>query len=82
MTPFNYIYHETECKGNYLPSDKAKGCIKVIFHEHSAIIIPTGIPTRNGQIIWVQLVQPGEAVWPHDLIQIMGEALSAAATPV
>lgn len=62
-----------------MPSDKGKGWVKVIFHEHSAIIIPTGIPTRNNQIIWVQMVQPGEAVWPHELIQILGEALSAIA---
>jgi hypothetical protein len=79
MTPFNFIYHDQESKGICIPSDKGKGWVKVIFHEHSAIIIPTGIPTRNNQFIWVQMVQPGEAVWPHELIQILGEALSSIA---
>lgn len=77
MTPFSYVYHENESKRNFLPSDKGKGWVKVIFHEHSAIIMPTGIPSRNNQVIWAQMVQPGEVVWPHELIQIMGEAVSA-----
>jgi hypothetical protein len=75
MTPFTFTYHEKECKGNFLPSDKGRGWIKVIFFEHSAIILPAGFQTRDNKMIWVQSIQQGEAVWPHDLIQTLGEAI-------
>lgn len=78
MTPFTYTYNEKECDGNFLPSDKGKGWIKVMFFDHSATVLPTGIQTKNNKTIWVQSVQPGEYVWPHDLIQTLGEALEAA----
>ena len=75
MTAFTYTYHEKECNGHYLPSDKGKDWIKVIFFDHSAIIMPTGIQTKDNKMIWVQTVQHGEAVWPHELIQAMSEAI-------
>ena len=78
MTPFTYTYNEKECDGNFLPSDKGKGWIKVMFFDHSATILPTGIQAKNNKTIWVQTVQPGEYVWPHDLIQVLGEALEGA----
>ena len=77
MTSFTYTYNEKECNGNFLHSDKGKGWIKVIFSDHSAIIIPTSIQTKNHKTIWVQTIQPGEFVWPHDLIQALGEAVEA-----
>jgi hypothetical protein len=75
MTAFTFTFHEKEYLGNYLPSDKGKGWIKVMFFDHSAIIFPTGIQKKNNKNIWVQTVKPGEGVWPHELIQIMGEAI-------
>jgi hypothetical protein len=74
MKSFTYTYHEKECTGNCLPSDRGKGWIKVMFFDHSATISPTGIRTKNNKTIWVQVIQPGEAVWPHELIQTLGEA--------
>jgi hypothetical protein len=78
MTRFTYTYNEKECDGNFLPSDKGRGWVKVIFFDHSATVLPTGIRTKNDKTIWVQSVQPGEYVWPHDLIQALGEALEMA----
>ena len=77
MTSFTFTYHEKEYPGNYLPSDRGKGCIKVIFFEHSAIIIPTGIQKKNNKKIWIQVINNGEGVWPHELIQILGEAIES-----
>jgi hypothetical protein len=78
MTPFTYTYNEKECDGNFLPSDKGRGWIKVMFFDHSATVLPTSIRTKNNKTIWVQTVQPGEYVWPHDLIQALGEAVEVA----
>jgi hypothetical protein len=75
MTSFTYSYHEKECIGNFLPSDKGQGWIKVIFFEHSTIILPAGFKTKDNKMIWVQSVQQGESIWPHDLIQTLGEAI-------
>lgn len=75
MTPFTFIFHEKECSGNFLSSDKGRGWIKVIFFDHSAIILPAGIKTRDDKMIWVQCVQHGELVWPHDLVQAMAEGI-------
>jgi hypothetical protein len=47
----------------------------VIFFEHSTIILPAGFKTKDNKMIWVQSVQQGEAIWPHDLIQTLGEAI-------
>jgi hypothetical protein len=76
METFTYTYHDQECIGNFLPSERGKGWVKVIFFDHSATILPTGIKTRENKTIWVQAIQAGEAVWPHELIQTLGEALS------
>jgi hypothetical protein len=75
MTSFTYTYHEKECTGNFHPSDKGRGWIKVMFFEHSTIILPAGFQTKNNKMIWVQFVQQGEAIWPHELIQTLGEAI-------
>jgi hypothetical protein len=74
MVSFTFTYHDKDCKGNYLPSDRGKGWLKVIFFDHSATIQPTQIINRENKTIWVQVIQPGESVWPHDLIQALGEA--------
>ncbi len=74
MVSFSFTYHEKECIGNFLPSDRGKGWLKVIFFDHSAIIQPSGIMNRENKMIWVQVIQPGESVWPHELIQALGEA--------
>ena len=78
MTPINFTFHDTEFTGNCLPSDKGKGWYKVLFFDHSAVILHAGIKTKEGKNIWVQSVQPGEAIWPHELIQKLGEAIEAA----
>ncbi|MDP9041429.1 MAG: hypothetical protein M3N30_05570 [Bacteroidota bacterium] len=75
MTTFIFTFRGKECKGIYLPSKKGKGWIKVIFLDHSAIIMPTAVQDGNNKTIWVQMVSSGEAVWPHDLIQVMGETI-------
>jgi hypothetical protein len=75
MNPFNFTYHEKECTGYYISSDKGKGWYKVIFFEHSAIIFPTAIQKKDNKRIWIQAVNPGEGVWPHELIQILGDAI-------
>lgn len=74
MESFTFTYHDKECIGNYLVSERGKGWLKVIFFDHSATIQPTGIKTRENKTIWVQVIQAGEAVWPHELIQTLGEA--------
>ena len=75
MTPFIFTYQEINCSGLFLDSDKGRGWFKVIFYDHSAIIFPTGLRSKNNRRIWVQNVQTGEAVWPHELIQAMGESI-------
>ena len=75
MTPFTYTYHEKENQGNFVPTGKGYGWIKVFFHEHSAIILRAGFQTRESKMVWVQCVQHDEPVWPHDLIQALGEAI-------
>ena len=75
MTPFTFTFHEKECQGYFLPSDKGRGWFKVIFFDHSAVILPAGIKTRDNRMIWVQCVQHGELVWPHELVQAMGEGI-------
>jgi hypothetical protein len=75
MTTFTYTYHERECSGNFLPSERGKGWMKVMFFEHSAIILPAGFQTKDNRMIWVQWVQQGDPVWPHELIQTLGEAI-------
>jgi hypothetical protein len=75
MIPFTYFYHEKECQGNYHLAEKGYGLFKVFFFEHSAIILKSGIHTKDNQMIWVQNVQHGEPSWPHELIQALGEAI-------
>ena len=75
MTPFTYTYHEKECQGNYFHTEKGYGWIKVFFYDHAAIILRAGILNRQNKMIWVQSVQHGEPVWPHELIQALGEGI-------
>jgi hypothetical protein len=82
MTTFTFTYHEKVCTGNFLPSDKGRGWVKVIFFEHSAVILPAGFQSRDNKMIWVQSIQPGEAVWPHDLIQTLGESIEAVSLQI
>ncbi|HEY1869912.1 MAG TPA: hypothetical protein VGG71_02585 [Chitinophagaceae bacterium] len=37
-------------------------------------IAPVGIPGSSG-MIWVQSYKPGEIVYPHDLIQALGDGI-------
>jgi len=78
MTPFSYTYHEKEYQGNYMHTEKGYGWIKVYFFDHSAMILKAGIQNRYDKLIWVQIVQHGELVWPHDLIQALGEGIETA----
>jgi hypothetical protein len=80
MNPFTYNYHNRECKGNYLHTEKGYGWIKVFFYDHSAFIFKTGIQNKENKMIWVQSVQHGEPVWPHELIQALGEGIEMAET--
>lgn len=75
MTFFTFTYNGTECNGNYCRSLKSKGWFKVIFFEHSAVISATPLLSNKNARIWVQIIQQGESVWPHDLIQSMGESI-------
>jgi hypothetical protein len=75
MTPFTYTYHEKEWKGNYASVEKSYGWIKVFFSDHSAVILRAGIQTKNNKSAWVQVVKHEEPVWPHDLIQAIGDAV-------
>ena len=75
MTPFIFTYQEVNCNGLFLNSDKGPGWYKVIFYDHSTIMLPTGLRAKNNRRIWVQNVQTGDAVWPHELIQVMGESI-------
>jgi hypothetical protein len=75
MTPFTYIYYEKECKGNFLPSERGYGWFKVFFNDHSAFILRSGIQAKENKMIWVQCVQHDEPVWPHELVQALGEAI-------
>ncbi len=75
MNSFSFIYHDKKHQGNFLDSDKGRGWVKAIFFEHSAILYPSAIQNKNNRKIWVQVVNTGEAVWPHELIQILGEAI-------
>jgi hypothetical protein len=78
MISFTYTYHNRECKGNYLHSEKGYGWIKVFFYDHSAIILRAGIQTKENKMIWVQTIQHGEVVWPHELIQALGDGIELA----
>jgi hypothetical protein len=75
MTSFTFTYNGKECSGNYSPSTRGKGWIKVIFFDHSAVIVPTSLYTNKNKSVWVQNIQNGESVWPHELIQSMGESI-------
>jgi hypothetical protein len=78
MTPFSYTYHEKEGKGYYIHTEKGYGWIKVFFNDHSAMILKASIQNRHNKMIWVQIVQHGELVWPHELIQALGEGIEIA----
>jgi hypothetical protein len=75
MTPFTYTYHEKECHGNFLHIDKGYGWIKVFFSDHSAVIFQASIQTKHNKTAWIQVVKHDEPVWPHELIQAMGEGI-------
>lgn len=75
MTQFDFSFHGNKFTGNFLFSNKGSGWIKVIFQDHSAEIFPTTFQTKENKCIWVQHVRPAEAVWPHELIQAMGECV-------
>jgi hypothetical protein len=75
MTSFTYIYRGEKFMGNYIPGDRGDGRVKVLFHDHSAHIMQTAFQTKDNLKIWVQCVQTGEAVWPHELIQAMGDGI-------
>ena len=77
MTSFNFTYNGIECGGNYSPSIRGKGWIKVIFFDHSAVIVPTSLRINKNKSIWVQNIRNGESVWPHELIQSMGESIES-----
>jgi hypothetical protein len=78
MVPFSYTYHGQESKGNFIHTEKGYGWIKVFFFEHSAFILKAGFLNKQNKMIWVQIVQHGELVWPHDLIQALGEGIETA----
>jgi hypothetical protein len=78
MTPFVFNFHDEEHTGNYHPVEKEYGYIKVFFHEHSAIILRSGIQTKSKKEIWVQNVHPGTHVWPNELIQALGEGIDSS----
>jgi hypothetical protein len=77
MTPFTFIFHGMESSGNFCASTRGKGWIKVIFFNHSAVILPAIFNPKKNKKIWVQNIQQGESVWPHELIQILGESIEA-----
>ena len=77
MTSFTFTYNGIECCGNYSPSTRGKDWIKVIFFDHSAVIVPTSLRINKNKSIWVQNIQNGESVWPHELIQSMGESIES-----
>ena len=74
---FTFTYNGIECSGSYSSSTRGKGWIKVIFFDHSAVIVPTSLHTIENKSIWVQNIQNGESVWPHELIQSMGESIES-----
>ena len=75
MTSFTFTYQGVECSGNFCASTRGKGWTKVMFFSHSAVILPADFGTKDDKKIWVQNIQQGESVWPHELIQIMGESI-------
>lgn len=75
MTSFTFNYHGIECIGNFCSSTRGKDWIKVMFFGHSAVILPAIFDTKDNKKTWVQNIQQGESVWPHELIQIMGESI-------
>lgn len=77
MNSFSFNYLERECIGIFTYSTRGKGWIKVVFFDHSAVIVPTSITRKNNSRIWVQNIQQGESIWPHDLIQSMGEGIES-----
>jgi hypothetical protein len=50
---------------------------RITFDDGYAIITPSGIP-GTGMVIWVQSNKPGETIYPHELIQAIGEGLEEA----
>jgi hypothetical protein len=86
MTCFTFTYHGIECSGIFCPSTRGKGWIKVIFFGHSAVIYPANFHLKDDKKTWVQNVQQGESVWPHDLLQSMGESIdlitNASSNPI
>jgi hypothetical protein len=77
MRSFTFTYNGIECSGTHCLSTRGKEWIKVIFFEHSAVIVPTSLQTNENKRIWVQNIQNGESVWPHELIQSMGESIES-----
>jgi hypothetical protein len=77
MAPFTYSYHEREYHGNFLPVERGYGWIKVFFSDHSAVIFRASIQTKHDKTAWIQVVKHDEPVWPHELIQAMGEGIEA-----
>ncbi|HEY4967340.1 MAG TPA: hypothetical protein VII28_13135 [Puia sp.] len=75
MTHFTFKYQEANCGGLFLNSDKGRGWFKVIFFDHSAIIQPTELRSKNNRRIRAKNIQTGDAVWPHEFIQATGESI-------
>ena len=76
MQPFTYEYkgtvydalaeHSTENGYNRYQITFDGGCV---------VIVPAGIPGTGGLTIWVQSNKSGEKIYPHELIQAIGDGL-------
>lgn len=77
MTSFTFTYNGKKHSGNYCPSTRGNGWVKVIFFGHSATILPVTLHINDAKRTWIQNILQGESVWPHELIQTMGESIES-----
>jgi hypothetical protein len=75
---FQYIYKDQvqDASADHF-TENGYNRYKISFEGGYAVVAPSGIP-GTGTVIWVQSNQPGDTIYPHELIQAIGEGLEEA----
>jgi hypothetical protein len=79
MRPFTYQY-KGETVESFWAVSVEKGDLRYKVKLGADLwftIVPTFISSPADKIIWLQSNKEGEIVQPHDLVQVMGEAIEA-----
>lgn len=81
MQAFVYNYNDESLRASATQMlDDCQGCYLIKMNDEPKFTIaPSGIPGPENKTIWVQSHKPGEKVWPHELVQALGEGIENSA---